>query len=140
MSVSVNIGVIPQHLSRHRILIFAEAEKAAEAQHGVGDVSAGLVDHDVIDRAYLLLISAIDGFSGFFIALGQVAGSGFGGQGILLLLVRSWRIALEEACELRISSFFFRSHPAVPGMAAGDHDPCPVRPRDNNARNGVRFD
>ena len=53
-------------------MIGAEAEKAAEAQHGVEDFPAGLIDHDPFDFADLLVLGAVYDFARLFIAVDQV--------------------------------------------------------------------
>jgi hypothetical protein len=61
-AIPAQFAVVSQQLLGHGIMLAADAEKAAEAQHGIGNFPAGLVDHDLLDRTYLLVVGAIDGF------------------------------------------------------------------------------
>src|SRR5262249_18722153 len=45
---------------RRRIVVLADAEKAAVAQDRIGDLAAHLVEHHALDLADLLVIGAVD--------------------------------------------------------------------------------
>lgn len=54
-------------------MIVSDAEKAADVQHGVGNITAGLVHHDAIDGTYLRVLGTIDRLPHRFTACDQVA-------------------------------------------------------------------
>src|SRR4051794_40654092 len=58
--VPAELRVVFQRLPRQRIVVVTEAQKSAEAEHGVGHLAADLVDHHAFDRANFVAIGAID--------------------------------------------------------------------------------
>src|SRR5689334_1539590 len=46
-AVPAEFAVVSQHLPGHRVMFAADAEKTAEAQHGVGNFPAVIVNHDL---------------------------------------------------------------------------------------------
>src|SRR5215208_7744354 len=55
--VSVEILAIAQHAPWQCAIILADAEKPAEAHHGVSDLAAALVDHHAFDRADVVAVA-----------------------------------------------------------------------------------
>src|SRR6476619_3863976 len=52
--VSTELRVVGQRRPRQRAIFFAHAKHAAERHHGVGNLPADLVDHDLVNLAELL--------------------------------------------------------------------------------------
>src|SRR5262249_49165526 len=58
--VAIERRVVAQHRPRQRVMIFANAEKAAERHHRIGDLPADLVDHQPLDPADSAVVGAVD--------------------------------------------------------------------------------
>src|SRR4030095_3937514 len=58
--VAAQVGVVFQRLPGQRIMIVADAEQAAEAEHHVRHLAADLVDHDALDVADLFAVGPVD--------------------------------------------------------------------------------
>src|SRR6185437_6551294 len=126
-TVPAEIAVVSEHLPRHRVMVLADAQKAAEAQHGVGNFAAGLVNHDVLDRTDFLVSGAIDGFPRLLIAGDEVAGSAFGVHCASPLL--GGKNAIGAAMVPRRAAFRRRRHPVsefqLVSSIATNSCPCP---------------
>src|SRR5690348_12658218 len=58
-TVSADPRVVFQGLPGQGIVVVAEAEEAAEAEHGIGHAPADLVDHHALDRADLVVVGTV---------------------------------------------------------------------------------
>src|SRR6185312_3793407 len=72
-AVAAKPCIVFQRLPGQGIVIVAEPEETAEAEHGVGHPAADLVDHDALDRADLALVRTIDGGALDLVAADQIA-------------------------------------------------------------------
>src|SRR5665213_2315409 len=69
--ISAEICIVLQERPRRGVVIFAHSEKAAEAENGIRNLAAGLVEHDTFDLSDLFLVAAINGSSFNLIAAYQ---------------------------------------------------------------------
>src|SRR5882757_7988581 len=85
-------AIVDQPRPGNRRMLLSDAEKAAEAQHGVGDVAGELVDHQALDGADLLAAGTADRRAFHPVARDQAVGLrsrglgslGFGSLGLAL--------------------------------------------------------
>src|SRR3546814_5804577 len=61
--IAASFLVIFQHLPGQRMIMLPDAEKATERHHGVKDLAAVLVDHEIMDMAEAFPVQVIDGRS-----------------------------------------------------------------------------
>src|SRR4029453_8736683 len=66
--VPTKARVILERLPGDRIVVTADTQEAAEAEHGIGDLAAYLFDHDSLDGTYLLAFGVIDSRAFHFVA------------------------------------------------------------------------
>jgi hypothetical protein len=59
LTVAAEVGVVFQRLPGPRIVIVADAEQAAEAEHRVRHLAADLVDHHALDVAHLFAVGPV---------------------------------------------------------------------------------
>src|SRR5450830_325632 len=57
--IAAEARIVLQRGPRHRIVVLTHAEEPAEAQNGVGDLAAYLVDHDPFEFADFLIIGSV---------------------------------------------------------------------------------
>ena len=62
-TIATEVGVVFQRLPWQPVVVIANSEDAAEAEHGIRYPAAHLVDHHPLDRSDLLVVSAINGGS-----------------------------------------------------------------------------
>src|SRR4030095_9712980 len=67
-------GVIVEGCPWDRIVVAADAQEAAKAEHGIGHLAASLVDHDPLDGPHLLACGAIDIRAFNFVAPDETSG------------------------------------------------------------------
>src|SRR5436309_2852511 len=67
-AVPPQAGVILEGLPGDRIVVAAEAQEAAKAEHGIGHLTTSLVDHDPLDGPHLLAFGIIDSRAFHFVA------------------------------------------------------------------------
>src|SRR4030095_2554055 len=67
-------GVIAEGCPRDRIVVVADAQEAAKAEHGIGHLAVSLVDHDTLDGTNLLSCGAIDIRAFNFVAADEASG------------------------------------------------------------------
>src|SRR5271163_5294547 len=60
------------------MILLTHSQKSAKGHHGVGDVSALLVDHDVVDRPDFLTAGVVNVSPGNLVARDQIRGFSFG--------------------------------------------------------------
>src|SRR5882757_876583 len=65
--------IVFQRLPGQRVMIIAESQNAAKAEHRVGHAPALLVDHDALDRTDLAILGAIDRCALDLVAADQIA-------------------------------------------------------------------
>src|SRR6185437_13039024 len=69
--ISAEVCIVLQERPRRGVVIFAHSEEAAEAENGIRNFAAGLVEHDSFELADLFLVGAINGSSFNLIAAYQ---------------------------------------------------------------------
>src|SRR5450755_3709656 len=69
--ISAELCVVLQERPRRGVVIFAHSEEAAEAENGICNLAAGLVEHDSFDLADLFVVGAINDSSFNLIAAYQ---------------------------------------------------------------------
>src|SRR5665213_889966 len=69
--ISAEFCIVLQERPRRGVVIFAHSEEAAEAENGIRNFTAGLVEHDSFQLADLFLVGAINGSSFNLIAAYQ---------------------------------------------------------------------
>src|SRR3954447_3054372 len=79
--VAALAGVVLQALPGNRVITVADAEEAAERQHGVLDLARAFVDHEVVDRAKALALAVVDGRALDLVRGDQAVGLVGGGRG-----------------------------------------------------------
>src|SRR5262249_23641261 len=73
-AVPTKAGVIGEGSPWDRIVVAADAEEAAKAEHGIGHLAAALVDHDALDGTNMLAMGVIDIRAFHFIAPDETSG------------------------------------------------------------------
>src|SRR4029453_15673698 len=73
-AVPTKAGVIAEGCPWDRIVVVADAQEAAKAEHGIGHMAASLVDHDTLDGTNLLACGAIDIRAFHFVAADEASG------------------------------------------------------------------
>src|SRR5262249_53903312 len=67
-AVPTKAGVIVEGGPGDRIVVTAEAQEAAKAEHGIGHLATALVDHDTLDGTHFLTFGVIDNCTFHFVA------------------------------------------------------------------------
>src|SRR5262245_11032414 len=73
-AVPPQAGVIVEGGPGDRIVVAADAEEAAKAEHSIGHLAAALVDHDALDGTNMLAMGVIDIRAFYFIATDETNG------------------------------------------------------------------
>ena|SRR5882762_10516636 len=67
-------GVILEGVPWDRIVVGADAQEAAKAEHGLGDLAAALIDHDALNGPNVLAMGVIDIRAFHFVAADEASG------------------------------------------------------------------